>query len=343
MPNRPPQLNGWLLTAALALMISACDAAPASKHDLILATWNIEHLAAQDDAGCRPRSAADYAELRRHAAALGADIIALQEVEDRTAVARVFDPEVYDIVVSARPEDDLGDCRGQPGQRRTPQRTGFAIHRARLATLGLQWRSMPPLKDLGIAGRRWGTQIRIAPADGNGPAVRLVSLHLKSGCGWGRLDRANVRREQCHLLRRQRGILEAWIDEQAAAGEPFILLGDFNRQLDQPHDDFWRDIDDGSVCDWTPDPKLGRRCRPGTERPDPDADLRLANAGIPFPYPYNPKYPYAIDHLVFDGRSAGWMRRRSYQVYDYGGAEPPPSDHYPIRMAIRLPAIATVR
>ena len=343
MPKRPPRAVRWLLTALLTLMIGACGATPPSKQDLILATWNIEHLAARDGTGCRPRGGADYAELRRHAAALGADIIALQEVEDRAAVARVFDPSVYDIVVSARPEGDLGECRGQPGQRRTPQRTAFAIHRARLAEMELQWYSMPPLTDLGIAGRRWGTQIRVAPADGKGPAVRLVSLHLKSGCGWGRLDRTNVRREQCRLLRRQRGILEAWIDEQATAEQPFILLGDFNRQLDQPRDDFWRDIDDGMVCDWTPDRRLGRRCRPGSDRPNPNADLWLANAGVPFPYAYNPDYPYAIDHLVFDGRSAGWIRRGSYEVYDYGGAEPTPSDHHPIRMAIRLPAVATLR
>jgi endonuclease/exonuclease/phosphatase family metal-dependent hydrolase len=261
--SRFPSVRGWPFPALLVLLIGACGAAPPSKQDLILATWNIEHLAARDGAGCRPRSASDYAELRRHAAALGADIIALQEVEDRAAVARVFDPGVYDIVVSARPEGDLGDCRGQPGQRRTPQRTGFAIHRDRLAELGIHWRPMPPLKDLGIAGRRWGTQIRIDPSDGKGPAVRLLSLHLKSGCGWGRLDRADLRREQCRLLRRQRGILEEWIDEQAADGEPFVLLGDFNRQLDQPRDDFWRDLDAGPQA--RPPLPTGQRA-PGTRR-----------------------------------------------------------------------------
>ncbi len=343
MPIRAPLALTLPVAALLSALIGACGAAAPSGTDLILATWNIEHLAARDGAGCRGRDAADYAELRRHATALGADVIALQEVEDRAAVARVFDPGRYDIVVSPRPEGNLGTCRRQPGQRLTAQRTAFAIHRTRLAELGLQWRALPPLEDLGVAGRRWGTQILITRADGDGPELRLVSLHLKSGCGWGRLDGTKVRRQQCLLLRRQRGILEAWIDAQAEADRPFILLGDFNRQLDQPHDDFWRAIDDGQVCAWRPDPKLGRRCRPGSERADPDADLALANAGVPYPYPYNPRYPYAIDHLVFGGASTDWIRRGSYRVYAYDGAEPPPSDHYPIRMAIRIPTVANPR
>ena|GEM_PF-2530186 len=33
-----------------------------------------------------------------------------------------------------------------------------------------------------------------------------------------------------------------------SAGEGFVLSGDFNRQIDQPRDDFWTAIDDGTVC-----------------------------------------------------------------------------------------------
>jgi len=52
-------------------------------------------------------------------------------------------------------------------------------------------------------------------------------------CAYNRLD-GKVKRDQCRLLVRQRGILEEWIDARVSAGEGFVLLGDFNRQLDQP-------------------------------------------------------------------------------------------------------------
>ena len=319
----------------MLLAVACTPSEPAGE--LVLASWNIEHLAAGNGAGCRPRTGADFAELRRVADALDADVIALQEVEDERAVARVFDPGRYDILLSGRPERGLGDCRGEPGQARTAQRTGFAIDRARLAALGLTWRALPPLREIGVEGRRWGTRILLEPVAGGAPGrgLELVSLHLKSGCAWGRLDARDLRRAQCRILRRQRGILEQWIDQAAAADTAFVLMGDFNRQLDQPNDDFWRAIDDGEVCQWVPDRALGRRCRSGSARPDSDADLTLANAGVPFPYPYNPEYPYAIDHFVFSGAVARSVVPRSYRAADYD-SEPAPSDHHPIRIRLRI-------
>jgi endonuclease/exonuclease/phosphatase family metal-dependent hydrolase len=321
--------------AVLAALLVLPAAALAGSAELTLATWNIEHLAAADGAGCRPRTEADYRRLRDIANRLDADIVAVQEVQNADALARVFDPGVYALVVSARREDGRDTCRGMDGQRRTAQRTGFAIHRDRLARAGLEYRVLKGFRELGVDGRRWGTRIVVEPADGSGPALELMSIHLKSGCAYNRLDR-DVRRHQCRTLIRQRGVLEEWIDARAKADTPFVVLGDFNRQLDQRNDHFWVDIDDGEVCDWRPDPDLGRRCRAGSERPDPDADLVLTGAGRPFPYAYNPKYPYAIDHIVLGGPAADWLVRGSWRVLDYGGG-PKPSDHHPIAVGIRLP------
>jgi len=349
---------GLLVVGGMGCTGSTGSLAPSG---LVLASWNLEHLAAADGAGCRARSEADYADLRAVAAGLAADVVALQEVENRAAVARVFDPSVYDILVSSRADNALGDCRGLPGQTRTAQRTGFAINRARLNALGLRWRALPSFREIGVDARRWGLRIRIEPLAGNGADARdssapkasgsgsiekssagsleLVSLHLKSGCAWGWLDARDVRRAQCLVLRRQRGILEQWIDARAVADQPFVLMGDFNRQLDQPDDDFWGAIDDAEVCDWRSDPNLGRRCLAGSAVADADADLTLANAGVPFAFPYNPKYPYAVDHFVFDGRSAGWIIGGSYRALDYA-VDPAPSDHHPIRITMQLPFAA---
>jgi len=317
-----------------ALLILAACSVEAEYPALRVATWNLEHLAADDGGGCRPRSVADYRDLRRHATRLNADLIALQEVENRAAVARVLDPSIYAIEISHQPNRKLGRCRRQRGRERTMQRTGFAIDKTRLAKLGLRYRRLPDFVVIGMESQRWATRIQIEPATGVGEAIQLLSVHLKSGCAYGHLDR-KVDRAQCRLLVRQRGILEEWIDARAIAGDRFVVLGDFNRQLDQPHDDFWAEIDDGVVCSWKPDPVLGRRCQPGTTRPDPDADLVLANAGRPFPFPYNPRFPYAIDHIVFDSETASRIVPESYAVLDYEGDRPAPSDHHPVSISLR--------
>lgn len=325
------------LGLALALLLP-----PAGAAELRLATWNIEHLAAADGAGCRPRDEADYRRLREVAERMDADIVAVQEVQNADALARVFDRKRYDLVVSARRKDGRATCRGMNGQRRTAQRTGFAIDREALARQGIDYRVQRGFRALGVDGRRWGTRIRLEPKRerGSGPALELMSVHLKAGCAYNRLD-GRVERHQCRTLIRQRGVLEEWIDAQAEADRPFVILGDFNRQLDQRNDHFWVEIDDGRVCDWRDDANLGRRCRPGTEREDPDADLRLAGAGQSFPFAYNPKYPYAIDHIVLGGPAADWLERGSYRPLDYKRSEKAgsekPSDHHPITVDLRLP------
>jgi endonuclease/exonuclease/phosphatase family metal-dependent hydrolase len=318
----------------LALLVLAACSVRAETPPLRLATWNLEHLAASGERGCRPRTEADYERLRHHASRLNADVIALQEVENSAAVAQVFDPAVYAIEISGQPDRDLGRCRRQRNRERTMQHTGFAINRERIAALGLTYRRLPDFEALGLETQRWATGVVLEPASGRGEPIELLSLHLKSGCSFGRLD-GTVDRHECDLLIRQRGILEEWIDSRASADARFVLLGDFNRQLDQPRDGFWVGIADGTVCEWTPDPVLGRKCRPGTERRDADADLGLANAGTPFPFPFNRRYPYAVDHVVFDARTAEQVLPESYLALDYEGDLPAPSDHHPVSISLR--------
>ncbi len=47
-----------------------------------LAAWNIEHLAANDARGCRPRDTAEYDAIRIYLNRANADVVAFQEVED---------------------------------------------------------------------------------------------------------------------------------------------------------------------------------------------------------------------------------------------------------------------
>ena len=63
-------MRAWLLFLALLAPIAV-------SAELRIATWNLEHLAEEEGAGCRERNEADYALLRRYAERLDADVVAL--------------------------------------------------------------------------------------------------------------------------------------------------------------------------------------------------------------------------------------------------------------------------
>ena len=98
-----------------AIAVAAAIATQAHSETVTIATWNIEHLRADNGVGSVKREDADYSALARYADDLDADIIALQEVDGAEAAARVFDPMEYDFFFS---------------DRNNVQRTGFAIRKS---------------------------------------------------------------------------------------------------------------------------------------------------------------------------------------------------------------------
>jgi endonuclease/exonuclease/phosphatase family metal-dependent hydrolase len=195
-----------------------------------IATWNVEYLVTPEThlglrATCaenggmvmgddrtlpcaitrkQPRTADDYATLRKYAAELRADIVALQEVDGPDAAAQVFPG--YDYCFSTRGHT---------------QKNGFAIRR------GLPHRCEPEYEPLSVGNAvRRGVVATFFPGTDN--EFTLMSVHLKSGCPAGPLTAGG---RNCELLSRQVPALEAWIEEQANAGRRFGLLGDFNRRF----------------------------------------------------------------------------------------------------------------
>lgn len=238
----------------LAVTAAGRAAAPTTRPSLKLATWNLEWLISPevfqelrptctasgervqgeerripcDVAGRLERSARDFAALARYARRLDADVIALQEVDGEAAARRVF-PD-YDFCFTAR---------------RHVQNTGFAIRHGLRHRCGADLRAL----SLGDSVRR-GAELILFP--GEPREIRLLAVHLKSGCGRRLLDDP---KRDCGVLARQAGALERWIDDQALAGRRFAVLGDFNRDL--LHDQgparsatgrlqrLWPEIDDG--------------------------------------------------------------------------------------------------
>jgi hypothetical protein len=78
------------------------------------------------------RSEEDYELLRKYRDRLGADIIALQEVNGPKAAGLVFPPDEYDLFFSSRYVEDLVTGKAtnpDPEQRSDRIYTGFAVRR----------------------------------------------------------------------------------------------------------------------------------------------------------------------------------------------------------------------
>lgn len=218
-------------SAASAPTVSRSPARPASAPPakatvpsdtlLTIATWNIEHLRAENGVGPVKRDDADFARLRRYAERLNAGVVAVQEVDSPAALSRVFDPSVYDFHMSSR---------------NNTQRTGFAFRK------GLRIEKNPDYEALDVGGVRHGTDLTVYLG---ATPVRMLSVHLKSGCFDAQLSSDQP---ACRKLKQQVPLLERWIDARAEEGVAFVVLGDFNRRLFKAGgrgDDFWQEIDDG--------------------------------------------------------------------------------------------------
>jgi exonuclease III len=296
---------------ALAIGCAAFAATPvaAAEGTIKIATWNLEHLAATNGTGCRPREDADYAKLRSYADRLDADVVGFQEVETEGAAARVFDPARYDIVMSGQPyPSPSGGCRGKDGLKLLPQRTGFAIKKS------VAYAVNPPLEALNTNREggplRWGVDITI---EGKRP-IRILNVHLKSGCPKG----AKPSDDDCPVLFRQAPIVEDWIDARERASETFLAIGDFNRILDPNDSEVWLTWDDLDPA---------------------GLDLHVAAheaVGGPIsPACNNGRYKEFIDHIVMSDRAAKRWDRSSFRELVYEEVdEQRPSDHCPVAITI---------
>ena len=326
-------LLAWVLAACHAPSSRSADAGSRDATTLRLATWNFEWLVAPEaflplKRSCVPqgaspgkrrralpcdvaarleRSTADFEAIARYARRLDADVIAMQEVDGLAAARRVFPKHGFCL-------------SGAPAV----QNLGFAIRD------GIPYRCGPDLIELSLGGRvRRGVELVLFP--GSPRELRLLAVHLKSGCGRRSLDSP---REACAVLARQVPVLERWIDTQAAAARPFAVLGDFNRELlldDGPARSpsgaprsLWSEIDDG-------DP--------------PEADLLNAAAGERFVNCHpGQNFNGYIDHIVLSRslaarRVPGSFRRVTFEPRE--ALQRKLTDHCPV--SIDVTAAPTAR
>ena len=286
----PLRLLGFL---ALALLVSSCDdgaTGPEPGPELRIAAWNLEHLDDTGTDGCVPRVQADYDAISAQVEELGLDIVAFQEVENEDAAYRVFPWSDWHVEMSRRPVRNTGlACRGRPGQRLGHLATGFAIRRE------IAYRRNADLEALGeaTAFQRWGTDITVTE---EGQDLRLLSVHLASGC-WGEENDADPRDERvCTILRDQIDQLREWADARRADGAPFVILGDFNRRLAVPGDWAWELLSPPSSPLHLPTSDLHTQC--------------------------DPRFTELIDHLVLGGGATAILVPGSTHEWPRQGEHP---------------------
>lgn len=252
------------------------------------------------------RNQADLDAMARTAQALYAqlriDVVALQEVDGPEAGRQVF-----------RQGWKL-DCFER---RAHPQKVGFAIRES------VPYRCNGELSALDVdGGSRAGSDITLYP--GTSREVRLLNVHLKSGCFRGDLDRAFG---PCRSLQRQAPVVEAWIDQRTREGAAFAVLGDFNRHLDQ---------DERRAAG--PDERAPLNLLPAWSDDQPrGAVLHRATAGQPYlPCDAEDRHSRYIDDILlsdslmvrYDSRRATLrMTRLPYDPQDRGRQL---SDHCPL-------------
>lgn len=150
-------------------------------------------------------SEADFDRLAGYARGLEADVIALQEVDGPDAARRL-----------------LPGFRFCFTRRTHVQNVGFAIRS------DVPFRCNTDLHELSLdgGGLRRGADVTLFPD--TRAELRLLAVHLKAGCA---RDPLHADTDDCRQLARQVPVLERWIDARARAGQPFGVVGDFNRLI----------------------------------------------------------------------------------------------------------------
>jgi endonuclease/exonuclease/phosphatase family metal-dependent hydrolase len=264
----------------------------AGRGPLTLATWNLSWLFAAEGKGQSGRTARDFAELRQYVERLNADVVAFQEVDGEQAARRVFDPAVYAFVV---------------GSRGGAQRTGFAYRKQ------LSVKQHAEYAELDLGDLRSGVDLTVFVG---ARELRLLTVHLKSRCFEGPLDRSR----HCQKLARQVPVLEAWIDARAREGTPFAVLGDFNRRFFKgghgARDAVWAEIDDGEPPEsdlWSPTEGRRSQCWDG-------------------------RHPDFIDHIVLSRSARALFVPGSFAELLYAEPAVAPqrtlSDHCPLSVVL---------
>jgi endonuclease/exonuclease/phosphatase family metal-dependent hydrolase len=280
-----------LRTCLLAFVLILLTAPTPRAAELKIATWNLNWLTTRGaglPTDVKPRVAEDFERLHGYARELNADVVAIEEVDNAETARRVFPIDSWSIHMS---------------RDHVRQRVGIAVRR------GLSYDVNPDVTAIALdplAHLRGGVDITLKPPSG---PLRVLAIHLKRGCQYSAYGSAPS--SVCTLMS-QFDVLAQWIAARRDESVSFVVLGDFNRDLDK-NDPFSR--------------KLGGA-----------APLRRVTEGYNSPCWGHESF---IDHILIGGAARDWVTPNSLRVLTYRETDPTQkehlSDHCPVSVRLTLP------
>ncbi len=262
--------------------------------DIKISAWYIAGLRQAGVPGGVLRSQANIDRLAHYASRLNATVVALQSVDGSGAAVPVFGSGyVYHFTAGQGP------------------RSGFALKRGIGFVVNPDLPLLPPASATSAPTSTKAADITLTEG---GAGLRLLSVEFEPRCS--EADEGDVG-PACERLASNFRQVAAWVRERERTGEPFIILGNFNRTMRDGRDDLSQALA-GTV------------------------PLSRANAGFGSPcwmrQELGPR-PFQ-DHLYLGGRAREWFASGSMSVMAY--AEPwssmmQLSPRCPVSIQLRLP------
>lgn len=300
----------WLFITTKPIVATASNT---DSNSLTVTTWNFNWLSDDRPKGKHSnipiRASSDYLALANIISGISPDVLAFQEVANPQSIAKLISLEQYQLEFSSR--------KAKSNREIWPQFVGFAIRE------GLNYQRHPDLHQLDIWDNqylRYGVDISLYQ-DGK-PALRLLAVHLKSGCYSNR-----HRNRHCTTLRKQIDVLAKWVSQRQAEQQPYIILGDFNRRLAQKEDKYWQEL----TSEVLPVPVLiteglKSQCRSQAyNKRKQQWEVR--------------QYPEFIDHFILDARIQEKDTQVSFYEHLYSDQQLKQiqlSDHCPLSISLQL-------
>ena len=199
----PPVRYLLLLWGIIASDLVVADVPNSRSNSLTFTTWNLSWLAVDgtnrhSQSTAPPRTSRDYQAIAGIIKDISPDVLAFQEVASRQALAQILPRNSYQIEFSTRKDKNNTEI--------WQLFVGFAIRN------GIQYVRHHDLHQLDVWDNqylRYGVDISLFQQEQ--PALRLLVVHLKSGCYSNR-----HRNKNCPVLAEQFEVLDGWISERQA-------------------------------------------------------------------------------------------------------------------------------
>ena len=272
----------------------------ADEIQLRVGAWNIAWLGDGDN-DIRPRTEKDIEILQDYIDRTDVDVVALQEIENEEAALLIFREDEWEVFLS---------------NRDASQRTGFAVRKSFSDRVNIQQQGDYEALQTS-QGLRYGTDINIIYPDNT--MIRLLSIHLKSGC----FDQPDLssnsvegsRGDSCLKLGRQIMPLQEWIIQREEENVPFVIAGDWNRRIIEDEDAFWGKLTGGIE----------------------NNNLDITGGYDRKSVCWGGRYPLPIDHIIIGGKldevGSSFKELKYNESHEIAGL----SDHCLISVKVKIP------